>query len=189
MKKVLMAIGMALLCAVLLLAFYLAVIMGNPQEDNAPDAPIEQPLLPAMSSPLLIRDQSQLGLMMQSFPAPLMAAVSTPSLVFTQGLCQDVPFEEGLARTVTLSYQAEGGSVTVTSIYPARALALVDRDGYSFSDTASPTLAGLRAVRMDGSATVRLHAQGDEAIYVVTLPKAYANLRDVTAALQLYQGE
>ncbi len=188
MKKVLKAIGMALLCGTLLLAFYLAVIMGNPQEDNAPDAPIEQPLLPAMSSPLLIRDQSQMGLLMQEFPAPLMAAVNTPFLVFAQGLCEDVPFEGGLARTVTLSYQAEGGSVTVTSIYPARALDLVGKDGYAFSGTGSPTLAGLRAVRMDGSTTVRLHAQGREAIYVVTLPKGY-NLRDVTAALQLYQGE
>lgn len=187
-----LALG-TLLTIVLLTAFYLAVIMGNPQEEesSAITPKMDQPLLNAMSSPILITQQSQLGALLEAFPAPVMAAMNTASMTFQQGLCEDIPFEGGLGRKVTLTYRtAEGASVTVVSLYPARALSLIAKDDYTISGTTGLPLAGLRSVRMENAATVRMHAQGTDAIYVVTLPSLSATaLRTLTSTLQLYQGD
>ena len=96
-----------LLTIVLLAAFYIAVVMGNPQEEGTSTitARLDQPLLEAMSSPILLREQGQLGLLLDAFPAPVMAAVNSTAMTFQQGLCEDVPFENGLGRRVTLTYR------------------------------------------------------------------------------------
>ncbi len=192
-RRVLRNLLLALLTIVLLAAFYIAVIMGNPQEaeSSAITARQDQPLLEAMSSPVLISEQSQLGILLQEFPAPVMAAMNSTVLIFEQGLCQDVPYENGLGRTVTLTYRtAEGAAVTVASIYPARALELIGKDGYTISGTAGLPLAGLRSVRMEKSGALRMHAQGSDALYVVTLPEMSSGaLRTLTSTLQLFQGE
>lgn len=191
-RRIVKGILASLLTVVLLAAFYLAVIMGNPQEESsAITAKMDQPLLPAMPSPVLIREQSQLGALLKEFPAPVMAAMNSPVMTFEQGLCQDIAFEDGLGRTVTLTYRtAEGASVTVTSIYPARALALIEKGDYTISGTTGLPLAGLRSVRMENGSTIRMHAQGADALYVVTLPSLSAMaLRTLTSTLQLYQGD
>ena len=192
-RRIVKAILAALLTVVLLAAFYLAVIMGNPQEEesSAITARMDQPLLSAMSSPVLIREQGQLNVLLREFPAPVMAAMNSTVMVFEQGLCQDVAFEGGLGRTVTLTYRtAEGASVTVTSIYPARALSLIEKADYTLSGITGLPLAGLRSVRMENAAAVRMHAQGTDALYVVTLPSLSATaLRTLTSTLQLYQGD
>ena len=183
----------ALLTIVLLAAFYIAVIMGNPQEteSTAITARMDQPLLTAMSSPVIIRDQSQLVLLLEQFPAQVLASMSSSVMAFQQGLCEDVPFEGGLGRRVTLTYlTAEGAAVTVVSLYPARALALIPKDDYTISGTTGLQLAGLRSVRMENDSSIRMHAQGEDALYVVTLPKLSASaLRSLTSTLQRYQGE
>ena len=192
-RRIVKAVLAALLTIVLLAAFYVAVIMGTPQEEesSAITAKMDQPLLTAMSSPVLIREQGQLGALLDAFPAPVMAAMNSPALTFVQGLCEDVPFEGGLGRRVTLTYRtAAGASVTVTSLYPARALALIDKADYIISGTTGLPLAGLRSVRMENAASVRMHAQGADALYVVTLPPlAATELRALTSTLQLYQGD
>lgn len=192
-QRVLRSLLLAALTAVLLAAFYIAVIMGDPQEaeSSAITAKQDQPLLTAMPFPILITEQSQLGMLLSEFPAPVMAAMHSTVMTFEQGLCQDVPFEDGVGRTATLTYRtAEGASVTVTSIYPARALTLIDKADYTISGTAGLPLAGLRSVRMTNDSTVRMHAQGSDALYVVTLPALSASaLRTLTSTLQLYQGE
>lgn len=183
----------SLLTVVLLAAFYIAVIMGNPQEEesSAITARQDQPLLEAMSSPIAIMEQGQMGLLLKEFPAPVMAAMHSAVLTFEHGLCEDVPFEGGLGRRLTLTYRtAEGGTVTVVSLYPARALSLIDKADYTISGTAGLPLAGLRSVRMVNETSVRMHAQGRDALYVVTLPDMSATaLRTLTSTLQLYQGE
>ena len=180
-----------LLTIVLLAAFYIAVVMGNPQEEGASTitARLDQPLLEAMSSPILIREQGQLGLLLNSFPAPVIAAVNSTAMTFQQGLCEDVPFEGGLGRRVTLTYRtAEGASVTVVSLYPARTQ--LTKDDYTFSTTTGLPLAGLRSVRMENASNIRMHAQGTDALYIVTLPQLDASgLRTLTSTLQLYQGD
>ena len=192
-RRIVKAVLAALLTVVLLAAFYIAVIMGNPQEEesSAITARMDQPLLTAMSSPVLIREQGHLGALLDAFPAPVMAAMNSSALTFVQGLCEDVPFEGGLGRRVTLTYRtAEGASVTVTSIYPARALDLLAKADYTISGTMGLPLAGLRSVRMENAGSVRMHAQGTDALYVVTLPPLAATaLRTLTSTLQLYQGD
>ncbi len=192
-RRIVKAVLAALLTMVLLTAFYLAVIMGNPQpeEDAGITANMDQPLLPALTAPVVIREQNQLGQLLTAFPAPVMAAMNSKVMAFEQGLCQDVPFEGGLGRTVTLTYRtAEGKAITVMSIYPARALSLVEKADYTLSGMTGLPLAGLRSVRMENASTVRMHAQGADALYVVTLPALSATaLRSLTSTLQLYQEE
>lgn len=186
------AVLMAGLTSLLLAAFYLAVILGDPQEESsAVTVQQNQPLLSAMSSPVVITDQSQLGLLLDAFPAPVMATMNSTAMLFEQGLCEDAPYEGGLGRKVTLTYRtAEGAAVTVASIYPARAISLIEKGDYAISSTSGLPLASLRSVRMDSAGTVRMHAQGEEALYVVTLPALSGMaLRSLTSTLQLYQGE
>lgn len=191
-RRILRAVLMALLTLVLLAAFYLAVIMGNPveQEEAAVTVRQDQPLLDAMPSPLLITQQEQLQALLDAFPAPVMAAMHSTSLRFVQGLCEDVPFENGLARRITLTYQTnEGLQLSVVSLYPARALPLVTKEDYTFASN-PVNMASLRFVRMENGDTIRLHAQGTEALYVITLPKQLsASLSTLTTAFQMYQGD
>ena len=78
-RRILKTALLALLTIVLLAAFYIAVIMGNPQEtdSSAITARQDQPLLSPMASPLLIRHQSQLNLLLAEFPAQAMAAMNS----------------------------------------------------------------------------------------------------------------
>lgn len=188
-RRMIKGILAALLTVVLLAAFYLAVIMGNPQKEEGDGAAVQmdQPLLTALPAPVVIREQGQLSRLRAAFPAPLMTAMNTSVMTLAEGVCQDVPFEGGLGRTVTLTYRtAEGGIITVKSIYPARAVSLIGKEDYTISAAAGLTLAGLRSVRMDNAHSVRMHAQGPEALYVVTLPALSAQaLRTLTSTLQL----
>lgn len=192
-RRIVKAVLATLLTLVLLTAFYLAVIMGNPQEaESTALAPqLDQPLLDAMSAPIMITQPSQLGALLEVFPGQVLAAMNAPALTFVQGVCEDVPFEGGLGRKVTLTYRiAEGASVTVVSLYPARATTLIPKADYTFSSTGGLTLAGLRSVRMENDETIRMHAQGADALYLVTLPKLpEANLRALTQTLSRYQGD
>lgn len=192
-RRIIKAVLATLLTVVLLAAFYVAVIMGNPQEteSSAITAKMDQPLLDAMASPVLILEQGQLGALLDAIPAPVMAAMNSTVMTFQQGLCEDVPFEDGFGRRVTLTYRtAEGAPVTVVSLYPARALSLVEKGDYTISGTTGLPLAGLRSVRMEKPGSVRMHAQGADALYVVTLPEQSAMmLRSLTSTLQLYQGD
>ena len=192
-RRAVKAVLLALLTVLLLGAFYIAVIMGNPQpsESSAITARQDQPLLSAMASPIRIREESQLGLLLAEFPAPAMAAMHSDALTFSEGLIQDVPFEGGLGRMITLTYRTAGdASVTVASIYPARALSLIEKADYVISGTSGLPLAGLRSVRMENGSSIRMHAQGTDALYLVTLPVlSAADLRTLTSTLQLYQGD
>ncbi len=192
MKKVLKRILTFLLCLMLMAVFYVAVIMGQPQEDEA--APIaavqDQPLLSPLPSAIFISDAAQMDQILAAFPAPLMHAASGNALTFVQGQCHDVSFEGGLGRIATFTYRTENGdSLIITSIYPARALALLGKGDLIISGTAGQSMAGLRSVRMENETTIRLHAQGPEAIYALTTAKQNsAVLRQLTAALQLSEG-
>ena len=192
-RRIIKAVLATLLTLVLLAAFYVAVIMGNPQEteSSAITAKMDQPLLDAMASPILIQTPGQLGLLLDAFPAPVMAAMNSTVMTFQQGLCEDVPFENGLGRRITLSYRtAEGAPVAIVSLYPARALSLIEKGDYRFSGTVGHLLAGHKSVQMENDTTIRMHAQGTDAFYAVTLPRASSRpLRDLTSTLQLHQGD
>lgn len=176
----------AVLSVVLIALFYLAVILGQPQAGDQAAVDLSQPLL-AASPAQAIASEDQLGGLVAAFPVPVMSFVSGAGPALTAGTSYDTAFEDGFARVVELQYALpDGGTVTARSIYPARALSLVGREGYRLRAASSLSLAGLRAVRMEGADTIRLHAQSSDALYVLTLPAMSADdLAALTKALQL----
>lgn len=180
-----------LLAVVLVAAFYIAVIVGHPLDEPVQQSsPPEQPLPPALSAPVLISTFDDLTLLADAFPAPLMACPDSANLTFIQGVCADVPFEDGVARTITLTYRtAAGQDMTIMSIYPARALDVLGKGEYTLSAATGQPLAGLRSVRMEKAGSVRMHAQSDSAVYAVTMPElSSTELRSLTAVLYLTGG-
>lgn len=193
MKRAIRIILLTLLAIALLGVFYIAVVMGQPQTDaSEKDGRVrEQQALPEpLAAGLPIADEGALAEVARVFPAPVMYA-SGRTLTFVTGACGDVPFEGGVARVVTLTYRTEDfDTLTVQSIYPARALSLLGQDGRSFTGVTVDTMAGVRYVAMQDAATVRMHAQGKEALYVLTTPLAeYRVIDQWTNALQLYRPE
>ena len=191
-RRVLRAVLTAALAVLLIALFYVAVVMGQPQGSVSAgvEPRMDQPLLSPLPSALLITDNAQLSRLTEAFPAPVMHPLYGDSLTFVEGLCCDLSFEGGLGRRLTLTYRTDDyHTLTVTSIYPARALALVGKEDYTFSQTAGQKLAGLPSVRMENASAIRLHSQGEEALYVLTAPKVPdAELRRWTAAMQLLTG-
>lgn len=182
---------LTLLAVVLIFVFYVAVVMGQPQTDvtgmprsSAADQPLPAPL----TGPVAITDDKALSGLADVFPAPVMFA-GGKTLTFLSGACEDVPFEDGVARVVTLTYRtAEFDTLTVQSIYPARALSLLGQDGRTFTGVSVDNMAGLKYVGMQDAATVRMHAQGEEALYVFTTPVAeYRAIDQWTNTLQLFR--
>lgn len=121
---------MALLCLLLMAAFYLAVIIGQPQEDETASTVTprtDQPLLSAGQDVVTITSADDLPLLLRMFPAPALTP-TTSGWPLVVGTCYDVAFENGMGRILTLTYQASDTiQVTLTSIYPARAIALLER--------------------------------------------------------------
>lgn len=190
-RKALKIILGTVLTVLVVAVFYVAVILGHPQED--PDTVIvsqDQPLL-AASPAQTLTTAAELEAMLQGFPVPALYAVDGSSLNLTGGMCYDASFEDGFARIMMLTYSAELGGQTVQldvqSIYPARALDFVQKGDYHIAKVAGQALAGMQSVRMEDGEHIRLHAQAAEGIYVLTVPTMTAeDLAAVTRSLQLY---
>jgi hypothetical protein len=192
-RRIVRTILLSLLAVVLIFVFYFAVVMGQPQTDRqAPDASTlsDQPLPAPLASPVTLQSDTALNALADAFPAPVMYAAGS-GLTFTSGACADVPFQDGVARVVTLVYRTEDFyTLTVESIYPARALSLLLEDGRSFTDVTTDTMAGMPYIGRKDAATLRMIAQGSEALYVFTTPLASDGAIDQwTNALQLHRPE
>ena len=101
---------MALLCLLLMAAFYLAVIIGQPQEDETASTVtprMDQPLLSAGQDVVTITSADDLPLLLRMFPAPALTP-TTSGWPLVVGTCYDVAFENGMGRILTLTYQASG---------------------------------------------------------------------------------
>lgn len=188
MKKALKIVFATLLTLILLVIFYLAVILGQPQED--PDAVVvsrSQPVLTA-SPAVTLASADQLTGLLQSFPVPALYAADTAALTLSGGTSYDMAYEDGFARILALSYTTAAGTrVEVQSIYPARALDFVPRGDYRIGEVAGQTIAGLQSVRMENNQSIRLHVQSSDGLYVLTVPAMTADeLVTITRALQLY---
>lgn len=190
-RRVLKAAVSVLLTVLLAVVFYVAVVLGEPQDVEQVVEPLkDQPLLQA-SPAITIDSENQLSALLNPYPVPVMCALSGSGLTLTAGVSYDVAFESGFGRIVSLTYaNAMGQQMTVETIYPARALSLMGRGDYHLSGTAGQSLAGMRSVRMENGTSIRLHAQAEEAIYVVTMPKLDSSeLIALTRSLQLFEGE
>lgn len=186
-RKILRKAAMVLAALLLLGAFYLAVVLGQPQESDAPvQADRNQPLLSA-SPAVTIQEDSRLGDLTGPFPVPVLCAVSGGNLTFLSGVSCDLAYEGGFARRITLTYQTpDGQQLLVESLYPARALSLMGKGDYHMAGVAGQSLAGMQSVRMENDATIRLHAQSETGLYIVTAPRMdSSDLAALTRSLQL----
>ena len=191
MKRVLRGMLLALASAVLVLLFYVAVVMGQDLADvNGAARETGAQALPApLEQVIELNSEEEIRSLAEIFPAPVMYA-GGKTLTFTGGSCEDVPFEDGVARVVTLTYRTEDfDTLTLQSIYPARAVSLLEQEGYTFTGMTTDKMVGLHYVAMQSAINIRLHAQGDEALYVLTLPAARSDMVEQwTDDLQLYRG-
>ena len=181
LKKALHVLLMMLLAVILVALFYLAVILGQPEEpENAIDIDQTQPLLTA-SPALNIQSERQVAALAEEGMGP----------VLVSGTSYDQAYEGGFARICELRYTTDNGlEITLTTIYPARAVELLGKDGYTLTGAAAQNLTGLTAVRMENADHIRLHAQASDAIYALTLPKLTDDtLTTVTRVLELVSKE
>ena len=180
-----------LLSPVLLAVFYIAAVMGQPQGEPDKSSPaVKQPLPRPLESAMHISSEVQLAQLSADFPAPLMYPAYAEDLTFAGGVLKDTAYEGGVARIATLTYRTEDGSeLSAVSIYPARALDLMGRGDYR-NASAGPSLAGIPSARMENDDTIRLHAQGDEALYVLTLPRGLSGaMQRIATTMQLFTKE
>lgn len=188
-RRILRAVLFCLLAAALIFVFYVAVVMGQPQEDltgRAFTPRAAQALPEPLSAAISLADDRELSALAQAFPAPVMYAADD-ALVFLSGQCADVPFEDGVARVVTLVYRtADFRTLQVESILPARALSLLEDGERTFLRRSADTMADIEYVAMQDATTLRMHAQGEEALYVLTAPLADGSvIRQWTDAMRL----
>ena len=88
----------------------------------------------------------------------------------------DTAYHGGYARRLTLTYAFPDGMVmTVDSIRPSGAVALLMDPAYVIRVDALYTIGGMDAVRMDSDDYIRLAAEGPNAAYVVHFPMAHAD--------------
>lgn len=193
-KKALRIILGILAAALMIAVFYVAVVLGQPQEN--PEKVIVSPDQPVMtaSPAVTLTTEDELDAMLRAFPVAALYAVEGSDLTLTGGMSYDATYEDGFARIMILNYAAQlnGKQVemSVQSIYPARALEFVQRGDYHIAHVAGQALAGLQSVRMEDGEHIRLHAQAEEGIYVLTVPAMTADeLAAVTRSLQLYTKE
>lgn len=191
LKKALHVLLMTLLAVILVALFYLAVILGQPEEpENAIDIDQTQPLLTA-SPALNIQSERQVAALAEAFPVPVLAFMEGMGPVLVSGTSYDQAYEGGFARICELRYTTDNGlEITLTTIYPARAVELLGKDGYTLTGAAAQNLTGLTAVRMENANHIRLHAQVSDAIYALTLPKLTDDtITTVTRVLELVSKE
>lgn len=193
-KKALRMILGTLAAALMIAAFYVAVVLGQPQEN--PEKVVvsqTQPVLTA-SPAVTLTAESELNAMLQAFPAAALYAVDGSGLTLTGGMSYDAAYEDGFARIMILNYTTDVNgrqvAMSVQSIYPARAMEFVQKGDYHIAHVAGQSLAGMQSVRMEDGEHIRLHAQAEEGIYVLTVPAMTADeLAAVTRSLQLYTKE
>ncbi len=191
LKKALHVLLMTLLAVILVALFYLAVILGQPEEpENAIGIDQTQPLLTA-SPALNIQSERQVAALAEAFPVPVLAFMEGMGPVLVSGTSYDQAYEGGFARICELRYTTDNGlEITLTTIYPARAVELLGKDGYTLTGAAAQNLTGLTAVRMENADHIRLHAQASDAIYALTLPKLTDDtITTVTRVLELVSKE
>ena len=191
LKKALHVLLMTLLAVILVALFYLAVILGQPEEpENAIDIDQTQPLLTA-SPALNIQSERQVAALAEAFPVPVLAFMEGMGPVLVSGTSYDQAYEGGFARICELRYTTDNGlEITLTTIYPARAGELLGKDGSTLTGAAAQNLTGLTAVRMENADHIRLHAQASDAIYALTLPKLTDDtITTVTRVLELVSKE
>ena len=151
----------SVLILMLTVVFYVAVVLGMPQETEQSD----QSLPAASASVTVVSPQSVV------FPARVLTLTDGSGWQFAGGSCYDMTFENGVARIAALQWQnGSGESLTCTTIYPARAVSLMNDGSFSLASGTPVSVAGMSMICLAGAQGIRLQATGDDAAWMMTLP-------------------
>jgi hypothetical protein len=176
LKKFLIFLGVLLALAFL----YLFLLMGEPDDDAEmllEQSAKEEVIQMAMSAQELSGD-ADLTTAAASFGKPAME-LRGGVLPLLKASLYDTAYQGGYARRLTLTYQFPDGQVlTVDSIRPPGAVALLADPDYSIRVDTLYTIGGMDAVRMDSTDYIRLAAKNADAAYVVHFPVAHKDQLD-----------
>jgi len=184
--RILLRILIALAALVVMGVFYLSVILSMPDE-NAPAAAQATPRLLELppGTPAFIETEPSISDLAAVFPAPIIRLKPTQELTLTAGCVYDMAFEGAFAREAELIYMMDDKEISLRSIYPRHAYALLEKEGFSLSPLTGYSLMSLPAVRMDSDGWIRFHAQGADALYVLTLPRSAASDADALTRITI----
>ena len=169
------ALGRVLLAVLVLICigvFYIAVILAEvPADQQVPEATAVPPVTLSAEQPRRAASPGEIDTLTEIFPAPALVFQTGDALIFDEGLVNDLAYEGSFARMLTLSYHTPAGEkLTLYSIYPADAFALLPGSGFALKDTLTASLAGMTAVRMENGSEIRLHVRGESALYALAAP-------------------
>lgn len=172
-KRILAVLGLALALALV----YVFLLVGEPEEDSqlAQQTAAQEEIIRVPIAASQVAGNADLSPLAASFGMPVLVLNGSP-LTLTQATLFDTAFRGNYARRITLNYAFDTGeTVTVESIRPTAALALLAGGANTLNMQTLYTVAGMDAVRVDGSKQVMLLARGLDAAYAIIGPLDKAN--------------
>ena len=167
-RRVLAALGLLLALSVI----YVFLLMGEPDEDDqlqkqtaAQEESIRVPIAATQ-----VDGSADLNPLAVNFGMPVLALYGSP-LALQKATLFDTAYHGGYARRMQLVYAfSSGETLTLESLRPTAAVALLGGESYTLRMDGLYTLAGMDAVRVDGEQTVMVLARGLDAAYAVLCP-------------------
>ena len=163
---------MFVLSIVFVALFYIIAIIIEPEDpaQNQDNTAYNPSQLLSSKEPLHIESAAQIIDFTYQFPAPLLFLQESDTIEFLQADMYDLAYNQGFARVARLSYAINGAApVYLHCIYPKEAFTLLGGNQFHLM-TSQEYLGAFPAVRMENSESARLHAQGNLALYSLTLP-------------------
>lgn len=171
--RLLKKIGLCVLLILALIAAYLFLLLGEPEEDAKYLTPPAEEQITLPMSALDVPGEADIQYLADTFRQPVLSIGS--GVVLQKARIYDTALDGGYARRVTLTYAFEdGGQLLVESMRPTSAVSLLKQDGYTLDATALYTLGGLNAARMDNARQTCVFGQSDTAVYAVICPASHA---------------
>ena len=172
--RMLKRIGLAVLLALALMAAYLFLLLGEPEEETKyAYVPPEETIAMPMSA-LDVPGEADVQYLADTFSQPVLSIGSGVAL--QKARIYDTALDGGYARRVTLTYAFEDGAqLLVESMRPTSAVSLLKQKDYTLDATALYSLGGLNAARMDNASQTCVFGQSDTAVYAVICPASHAD--------------
>jgi len=177
-KAVARRILLILLLVIALAFLYLFLLMGEPDDDD--ELLLEQTVTQEEIIQMPMTGQELVGTVdvtaaAVSFGKDAMELRGNV-LPLQKAALYDTAYHGGYARRLTLTYQFPDGQVlTVDSIRPPGAVALLIDSDYTIRVDTLYSMGGMDAVRMDSDTYIRIAAQSEAAAYVVHYPVSHAD--------------
>lgn len=166
-------VGLSVLLIIALIAAYLFLLLGEPEEESKTITPPVQEQITMPMSALDVPGAADIQYLADTFQQPVLSIGSGVTL--QKARIYDTALDGGYARRVTLTYTFEDGAqLLVESMRPTSAVSLLKQNGYTLDATALYTLGGLNAARMDNDHQACVFGQSDTAVYAVICPAAHS---------------